>query len=161
MATNDYDDLLEELRERGLEDEDYDRLKGVLSASPIRKERDAAIAENRVLRERVAKAVFADARIKLDPSVLRYPDDLDITDVAKVREWGLTQGVAEPSEPSEEDLAVAEGLAASDRIANATAGAGTGVPAGDLKSRVVNELSPNLTEDQFWSKARELGVTQE
>lgn len=134
---NPFDAKLEELKERGLDAEDVDELRELMAASPIRKERDDALAKLRTYEGTVRKAAFKDAGVEIDPDLIN-PEllkDLDVSDVEKVKEWAIGRGLAKPKEPTEEERAeeqqLNDDLAASQRTAAAASnpdnGSATGV----------------------------------
>lgn len=118
-----FKELLDELRDRGLEDDDVQRLESALAASPIRKERDAAVAERDKYRDVALKAAFKDVGIKVDPKLLNPAlfADLDVTDADKVREWAVASNLVDPPEPSPEDLQREADLAADQRTSGIAA----------------------------------------
>lgn len=126
MTKNPFDEWLEGLIERGLDPDDAEEGRQLMAASPVRKERDDALASAKRYRDIALKGVFKDAGIQQSPEVLRIPDDLDVADVDKVKEWAVKANLIEAPQPTAEELAAQEqltnDLAASDRVAAAAAG---------------------------------------
>lgn len=154
-----FDEILAELeQEEALPPDKLERLRAAADASPLRKERKEAVERareleetNRVLTQRVAKDVFSQAGLKLDPSLLRTPDDLDVTDTDAVKKWALEQKLIEPEPPTDQ-----AGIDAQARIA----AAGVEGAAQPGQDDILAQLDPRaMTEDQFWDKAKALGRT--
>lgn len=100
---NDFEALIGELEEAGLDESYIDRLKSATAASPIRKERDqfkadlaTALAQRDQFRSKALVASFKDLGIKVSPTALRMPDDLDVTDDAALRTWAEGAGLVDP-----------------------------------------------------------------
>lgn len=101
---SDLDALIAEFAERGLDDDDLNRLREATAATPLRQELKAANQRAKTLEGKLAKATFQTLGINASPDALRLPDDLDVTDVDKVREWarGVNLIPSEPEVPAEE-----------------------------------------------------------
>lgn len=140
---DDFDVLVDELADAGLDDSYIDRLKK-WSGSPLRKERNDALQKATALEERLAKAeaktlesTFTNLGITVKPTALRLPDDLDVLDEAKVREWAVEQGLAEPPPPDTPD----DEAAAHERVVAAGTGAAGGTKPQTIAPDDVEEWS--------------------
>lgn len=140
---DDFDVLVDELADAGLDESYIDRLKK-WSGSPLRKERNEALQKVTALEERLAKAeaktlesTFSNLGITVKPSALRLPDDLDVLDEDKVREWAVEQGLAEPPPPDTPE----EEAEAHERVVAAGAGAAGTTPASTIKPEDTEEWS--------------------
>lgn len=140
---DDFDVLVDELADAGLDESYIERLKK-WSGSPLRKERNEARQEADALKERVAKAeaktleaTFKELGITVKPTALRLPDDLDVLDDTKVREWAVEQGLAEPPPPDTPE----EEVAAHERVQAAGAGAAGNTGPSTLKPEDTAEWS--------------------
>jgi len=129
MAPSDFDELITEMEEAGLDDSYIDRLRKASDGSPlrrenaeIRKQAEAALAQANTYKGLVANAQFRELGINIKPEALRTPDDLDWTDQSKVRDWAVSSGLLAPPEPEPDATAEVEGH---DRINNAVTGAQT------------------------------------
>lgn len=134
-----FDAVVTELEDAGVDTDLLTRLRSTVEASPLRQEikdlsdKLATVESERdAARGQVSKSVFKDVGIEMDPGLLRYPADLDITDPEKVRAWGIEAKLIEPK-PSVSD----EELAGQAEINNAAAGA-TGTAAGQLTAEMVS-----------------------
>lgn len=165
---NDFDALIGELEEAGLDESYIDRLRSVTAASPIRKERDAYKADAIAALDRAqraeAKALaasFRDMGITMKPSALRLPDDLDVTDDDKLRAWATDAGLIAAVQSVDQSMSNEERQAHAN-VAAASAGATT-PPAANSKESLLARLDPakGLTEEQFWAEARSAGITQD
>lgn len=104
-------DFIQSLIDRGLDESLAEEIENWNDASPLRaaaksyEKRNKDLEEdNKKLRARITKQVFAEAGIKVNPDVLNLPDDLDITDTGAVSTWALEMGLKSnsPSVPQEE-----------------------------------------------------------
>lgn len=106
-----FEKLLETLKNDYEVDQDVvDEISSLWDASPIRKERDdykkrAETAEEKAGKYATAavKSVLKDKGVTINPSLLRFPDDLDLTDEAAVEKFLVDAGLAEAK--SEADVA--------------------------------------------------------
>lgn len=136
-----FDSLLEEMADAGIDSEFIERIRRSTDNSGARKERDAfkaqaeaALAEAKRYQSVVAETRFRDLGIKVKPSVLKTPDDLDWTDDTKVRDWATGAGLIEPPPPEPTPAAVD----AHARITDATQGAPAAGGRPDVASLIAN-----------------------
>lgn len=94
--SNDLEDLLADLTERGLSEEDLHLLREATSATPLRQELKTVTARNRELEGRIMKSTFNEIGITMDPTALNIPSDLDSTDPVKVRAWAEAMNIIAP-----------------------------------------------------------------
>lgn len=155
-----WDDLLKEAEESGIDPEFIERIRRANDASGLRKELKDAKDEAKQNRERakryedkVLQAALREKGVTVNPSFLVRPDELDISDEDAVNKWLTEAGLWEPT-PS----APADELKSHDRVANLAAGdAAPKTPLDEKKAKLATDTS--LTEDQFWSLAKEINVT--
>lgn len=121
-----FEDIVTEYEAEGL---DTTELRAAWDASPLRRERDEAKTSAASALERAqraeAKALassFKDLGIKVSPTALRMPDDLDVTDDAALRTWAEGAGLVEPPAPT---TATQTEQAAHQQAANASQGVST------------------------------------
>lgn len=152
---NNFDDLLEEAAEAGVDPDLIDRFRAASEASPLRKELRETKAQVEAAIERAQKAEqvalatqFKELGIKAKPTAFKLPDDLDVTDSTALQTWAVDQGLIDPPAPKVPD----EDLDTLDRIANASNGASGTVDPADA---VINAPS----EEEFWRQAEQAGVT--
>ena len=138
-----YEEIIAELRERGLDETSIDELTEAWSASPIRKERDAIAAERDALRDAVLSTKFEKFGVKIKPQALQRPSDLDITDDDKLKNWLTDAGVLTPEPEPTPDPAVTADLQAQQRMAAATAGAGEVDPNATFHEDLNNANTPD------------------
>lgn len=141
---NDFEALIGELREAGLDDDYIDRLERATAASPIRKERDAfkaqaeqALAEAKRYQQVVAGQRFKEFGIKVRPEHLRTPDDLDWADESKVKEWATGAGLIEPPDPN----ATTPEVDGHSRVVDAALGAAANAGRPDMHEALANAKS--------------------
>lgn len=138
-----------------------DQKKALLDASRVRAEAKeaeeraaAATAENAALREAVLKDRWKAIGAVGDPTNLRLPDDVKVTDEDALREFADKGGflVKKPDAPAGD-------LDAYQRISSASTGAGSAEP-GDAMSRILAETDPSkgLNVDQFFEKVASFGL---
>lgn len=99
-TTRKFEDIVAEYEAEGL---DTTELRAAWDASPLRRERDEAKTAAQSAQERAqraeAKALassFKDLGIKVSPTALRMPEDLDVTDDAALRTWAEGAGLVDP-----------------------------------------------------------------
>lgn len=144
-----FSELFEEARDSGVDPNWLEKLQTTFEASPLRAEIKASKEEAKRLREEaqtlrqgLLKDRFSGLGIKLNPSVLNIPDDLNPADVENVKTWAVSMGLIEdaPTTPPAE-------RAAHDRIAQASTETTTNIPS-------LDDLDPNkLSEDDFYRLA--------
>lgn len=152
---NNFEDLLEEAAEAGVDPDLIDRFRAASDASPLRKEvkdtkaqLEAAIARAQKAEGVALSQQFKELGIKAKPSAFKLPDDLDVTDADALQTWAVDQGLIDPPAPKVPD----EHLDALDRIADASNGATGRV---DPTDAVIAAGS----EEEFWRQAEQAGVT--
>jgi hypothetical protein len=159
MSTS-WDDLLKDLETKGYDPEDIDRIRKSSDASGLRQDLKTAKDEAKTAREKakryedaVLAAKLKDKNVTANPAYLVRPDDLDISDEEAVNKWLTDAGLWTPT-PN----APATELEAHDRAANLAAGdAAPRTPIDEKKAKLMSDQS--LTEEQFYSLAREIGAT--
>lgn len=152
---NNFEDLLEEAAEAGVDPELIDRFRAASEASPLRKEvRDLRTQLESTI-ERAQKAEqaalsthFKELGIKAKPSAFKLPDDLDVTDSEALQTWAVDQGLIDPPAPK----VPGEHLDALDRIANASNGATGQVDPADA-------VIAADSAEEFWHQAEQAGLT--
>lgn len=157
---NEYERVLEELRDAGVQSSYIDELEKMLSASPIRKERDefkqkaeAALADVQRFRTAALGATFKEANIKGKPDAYNIPADLDVLDVDAVKTWAIEAGVADPPPPA----VTPEQQQQLEQLAEAASGSAP-APSGSDAAR--QEVLSATTEEEFWAKARAAGMAR-
>jgi hypothetical protein len=151
-----FDDILNELVNTGqLPDDAAQKLR---DASPLRKDLEttkselaAAQERTRTLEQRLSADVFSKVGITLNPSLLRTPDDLDVTDVDAVRKWAVEKQLIEdtPATPPAE-------MEQHQRVAAAAVDA----PLEPGQADLLAQLDPRkMSEDDFWAQAAAMGRT--
>lgn len=152
---NNFEDLLEEATEAGVDPDLIERFRAASDASPLRKELkdqktqlEAAIQRAQKAEQVALATQFKELGIKAKPSAFNLPADLDVTDTDGLQAWAVDQGLIDPPAPK-----VSDGhLNALDRIADASNGAsGTVDP--------VDAVIGAQDEDEFWRQAEQAGVT--
>lgn len=121
---SDKKDLLEELAEMGLDEEIIDRIRDWNAASPLRKVANSASkraeqaeAERDKYRAIAMNTAFQKAGIRVNPSLLNVPNDLDILNDEAMKKWAVDNGLVDNS-PSVDE----EEFEAHDEINNLNAG---------------------------------------
>lgn len=157
---NEYERILEELREAGVQSSYVDELEKMLSASPIRKERDefkqkaeAALADVQRFRTAALGATFKEARIKGSPDAYNIPADLDVLDVDAVQAWAVSAGVADPPEP----VVTPEQQQQYQQLEQGAAGA---APAGSPQTAARDQILGASSEAEFWALASGAGLAK-
>lgn len=103
-------DLLDELKEAGLDDDWIDRIRDWNAASPLRKAAKSAEDRAREAEEKYARlhkvainAAFKEAGIRVNPALLSLPDDLDITDQQAFNKWAIDNGLRDSNSTNVEN----------------------------------------------------------
>jgi hypothetical protein len=154
---NDYDQVVQELRDAGVDEQYVEHVNNLIGTSPLRKDlvaTKAAHAEAQAVitryRDKLLDTQLERLGVKAKAEALRIPDDLDPLDGTKVAEWAVAAGLAEappsPNAPNEE-------LEAHTRVDAAGRGAGQ-PPSSDLMERFNNAQS----EAEVMALAREAGI---
>lgn len=153
MANPSADEWFKQMEEAGVDQQFIEQGRRIIDPSPIRAERDEAKAErdriaqeNEKLRSAVLSTTWKELGATGDPSAIRFPDDVDITDPTSLREYAVSKGFAQAPPDSS-----AEELAGHERVNRATVG---DMPsAADARQKL---LSTPMTEDEFWAQAAQL-----
>lgn len=163
MSPRKMEELIDDLEAEGAEAL-AGEFRAAWDASPVRKDRDeavkraeAALAEAKRYQQVVIGQRLKELGVKVNPSALRTPDDLDWADDAKVKEWATTAGVYEPPAT---DTSSPE-VDAHARITDAAQGAPA--PRHDPRADLLAKTDPALgvTEEQFYAELRAAGFTND
>lgn len=137
--SNRFDELLTEIEEaEAIAPEWLDRLREASKGSPLRKERDDAIeradraeARTKEMETATLASTLSTLGVKVKLDNLRLPDDLEVSDPEKVKEWAVEAGLVEaaPDVPNDE-------IEGHEAIATASVGA-DGLRAGVLTPTTV------------------------
>lgn len=102
--------VLGELEDSGVEADVTDRIKGLFSASPIRKERDDYKEratkfedDSKKYRGLILKEAFDKRSIKIAPEHLKLPENLDPTNDQEFDTWAVAAGLVEAPQTPELD----------------------------------------------------------
>lgn len=155
-----FDDLLDEARQAGVQEDWITRVKAASDGSPLRKERDEwkqkaeTHAEKAARYEKAAIGQFlAGNGFKGKPDALNIPADLDPLDQTALTTWAVDMGLIEPPAPSTEDQQTQANLEAHGRVDAASAGTGTPGPKDEARQKALSAA----TEAEFWAAAKEAG----
>lgn len=146
-----FKELFEEARNSGVDSDWVDKFETTFEASGLRKDNQTIKEENRLLRETSTKLRtgllsdrFDKLGIKISPTILNIPDDLDPSDPEKVQTWAEEMGLItkkETTPPSERAI--------HDRIAGASN------EGGNTAAINPNDLDPSkMSEADFYKAAR-------
>lgn len=142
-----FDALMEELEGRGLSKADADRIREATKASPIRKERDDAVAAQKAAEERAAKAegrvragVFKELGIKVNPNALSVPETVDFENTESVKKWAGEMGLIEVAPAEGQQNTAPEVKNAIEAVQTASQGAGAPAVGEGALLQKLNEL---------------------
>lgn len=157
-----FDDLLEEARLAGVQDDWLDRLRKASDGSPLRQENktlkeqyEQATQEVQRYRKATIGQFLAAQGFQGKPDALNIPADIDPLDQQKVQEWAVDMGLIAPPPPSTEEEQRQAELQAHERVDNAAAGAQP-IPAGQNAAR--EKALSAATPAEFWRLAAEAGA---
>lgn len=160
MSPRKFEELLEEMREAGLDESYISDLENAWKASPIRAERDearaqaqAALDEANRYRSVVAASRFRDLGIRIKPDALRTPEDLDWTDEDKVRSWAQDSGLIDPAPPAGDNISDEE-RQAHERINESMHGA---IPPG-VREDVTAQIAAAQSPEEVMALVRAAGL---